>query len=162
MILLQAFLNSVKLPNKQAIFKLNRIGMDITVLYMSILVLLVSIPSLVDRVTATAGASADMQLILLLVYFIIFYYLPLITMVLLLLSLVAYIGTGISRLMKRKIKFPILWKMSAYTTTIPFLLYTIIALIFTVDVMYLWLFLISSLFFIIKIITVYPKRKIRK
>lgn len=162
MILLQAFLNSVKLPNKQAIFKLNRIGMDITVLYMSILVLLVSIPSLVDRVTATAGASADMQLILLLVYFVIFYYLPLITMVLLLLSLVAYIGTGISRLMKRKIKFPILWKMSAYTTTIPFLLYTIIALIFTVDVMYLWLFLISSLFFIIKIITVYPKRKIRK
>lgn len=162
MILLQAFLNSVKLPNKQAIFKLNRIGMDITVLYMSILVLLVSIPSLVDRLTATAGASADMQLILLLVYFVIFYYLPLITMVLLLLSLVAYIGTGISRLMKRKIKFPILWKMSAYTTTIPFLLYTIIALIFTVDVMYLWLFLISSLFFIIKIITVYPKRKIRK
>lgn len=162
MILLQAFLNSVKLPNKQAIFKLNRIGMDITVLYMSILVLLVSIPSLVDRLTATAGASANMQLILLLVYFLIFYYLPLITMVLLLLSLVAYIGTGISRLMKRKIKFPILWKMSAYTTTIPFLLYTIIALIFTVDVMYLWLFLISSLFFIIKIITVYPKRKIRK
>ncbi len=162
MILLQAFLNSVKLPNKQAILKLNRIGMDITVLYMSILVLLVSIPSLAERLTATDGASADMQLILLLVYFFIFYYLPLITMVFLLLSLVAYIGTGISRLLKRKIKFPILWKMSAYTTTIPFLLYTVIALILKVDVMYLWLFLISSLFFITKIITVYPKRKFRK
>ncbi|MBP1949441.1 DUF1189 family protein [Virgibacillus litoralis] len=162
MILLQAFLNSVKLPNKQAMFKLNRIGMDITVLYMSILVLLVSIPSLIDRLTATGGASADMQLFLLFVYFFLFYYLPLIIMVFLLLSLIAYIGTGISRLMRRKIRFPILWKMSAYTATIPFILYTIIALIFKVDVMYLWLFLIYSILFIIKIITIYPKRKIRK
>lgn len=161
MVFLRAFLHSVKLPKKNAMFTLNRIGMDITVMYMFILLLLVSIPSLIDRLTATGGASADMHLLLLLVYFFIFYYLPLTIMVFLLLSLIAYIGTGIARIMRRKVKFPLLWKMSAYTTTIPFIIYTVIALIFPVSDTLLWLFLLYSLLFLIKIITVYPKRKIR-
>ncbi|WP_164670542.1 DUF1189 family protein [Virgibacillus doumboii] len=161
MIFLQVFLKSIKLPNKQAMFKLNRIGMDITLIYMFILMLIVSIPSLVDRLTATSGPSADLHLFLLLVYFFIFYYLPITLMVFAMISLIAYIGTLIAKLLRRKVRFQILWKMTAYTTTIPFLLYTIIALIYPIEATYLWLFLVYSLLFIIKIITVYPKRKKR-
>lgn len=162
MILLRAFLHSIKLPNKKAMFKLNRIGMDTTVVYMFILLLVVSIPSLIDRLTATGGASAEMHISLLFIYFFIFYYLPLAIIIFLLLSFIAYIGKGVSYLLRRKITFSILWKMCAYTTTIPFILYTITALMFPVDDKYLWLFVVYSLLFIVKIITVYPKRKIRK
>lgn len=158
---LQTFLHSIKLPNKKAIFQLNRIGMDITVIYMFILLLLVSVPSLIDRLTATSGPGTGLNSFFLVIYFFIFYYLPLVLIVFLLLSLSAYIGVGIAKLMKRKLRYPILWKMSAYTTTIPFLLYTVTALFFSVSNSFLWLFLVYTLIFLIKIISVYPKRRIR-
>lgn len=159
---LQVFLKSIKLPNKQAMFKLNRVSMDTALLYMFILLFAVSLPSLIDRLTTTSGPSADIPFVLLLVYFFIFYYLPLSIAVFAIISLIAYIGTLIAKLLRRKVKFSILWKMTAYTTTIPFLLYAIIALIYPIDGTYLWLFLVYTLLFIIKIITVYPKRNKRK
>ncbi|MFC4558463.1 DUF1189 family protein [Virgibacillus kekensis] len=161
MIFLRAFIYSIKLPNKNAVFKLNRIGMDITVVYMFILLLVSSLPSLANQLTATSGSGSDMALPLKLVYFFIFYYLPLTVMVFLLLSLLAYAGTFIARMLKRKVRFPLLWKMSAYTSTIPLLVYTILAFVFAIGDTYLWLFMLYSLIFIVKIITVYPKRKIR-
>lgn len=162
MIFLQAFLHSIRLPKKQATFKLNRIGMDITVVYMFILILIVSLPSFLNRLTSADGLGADMPFLINLVYFFMFYYLPLTIMLFLLISLIAYIGTLIAKALNRKIRFAILWKMSAYTTTIPFLLYTIAALIFPVSDSYLWVFVIYSILIIIKIITVYPQRKKRK
>ena len=161
MIFLQAFLHSIKLPSKKAMFQLNRIGMDITVLYMFILLMVVSIPSLIERLTATSGPGTDLNLFFLIIYFFIFYYLPMTLIVFLVLSLIAYIGVGIAKLMKRKLRYAILWKMSAFTTTIPLVLYTIVALIFPVSDSFLWLFFIYTFIFLIKIISVYPKRRIR-
>ncbi|WP_099158995.1 DUF1189 family protein [Virgibacillus ndiopensis] len=158
---LQALSESIKLPNKQAVFRLNRIGMDTTVVYMFILLLLVSIPSLIDRIASSSGPGADMNLLFLLMYFFIFYYLPLTIFVFVMLSAVAYIGTWISQLLHRKVRFALLWKMSAYTTTIPFIIYTIIALIVPIDDNWLWLFLGYTFILLIKIITIYPKKRIR-
>jgi hypothetical protein len=162
MIFLQAFLYSIKLPNKKAMFQLNRIGMDITVIYMFILLLFVSLPSLIERLTATTGPGTGLNVFFRIIYFFIFYYLPMTLIVFLLLSLIAYIAVGMAKLMKRKLRFAILWKMSAYTTTIPFILYTIIALLYPVSDSFLWLFLIYTFLFLIKIISVYPKRRVRK
>ncbi|GAA0608194.1 hypothetical protein GCM10009001_26930 [Virgibacillus siamensis] len=143
-------------------FKLNRIGMDITVVYMFILIFIISLPSFVNRLTSAEGLGADMPFLMHLVYFFMFYYLPLTIMLFLLISLIAYVGTLIAKALNRKIRFSILWKMTAYTTTIPFLVYAIVAMIFPVSDSYIWIFIIYSMLFIIKIITVYPKRKKRK
>ncbi|MBY7145140.1 DUF1189 family protein [Virgibacillus sp. NKC19-3] len=161
MIFLQAFLHSIKLPRKKAIFKLNRIGMDITIIYMFILLLLVSIPSLIEQLTVTEGQSADLNFIFMLIYFFMFYYLPMTIIVFLMLSLIAYIATIIAKGMRRKLHFSILWKMSAYTTTIPFILYSVIALLFPVSDMFLLLSLIYTIVLLIMIISVYPKRKVK-
>ncbi|SFB30050.1 Protein of unknown function [Lentibacillus halodurans] len=162
MIFLRTFLNSIKLPDKQAMFTLNRIGMDITVVYLFILLLLVSIPSFVDQLTSNSGAGADMNLLFLLIYFFIFYYLPLTIIVFLFISLIAFSGTGIAKLLGRKIRFSMLWKLSAYTTTIPFIIYTILAFFFSINHVFAGLFILYSFLFMVKMITVYPKRKIRK
>ncbi|HEX6593333.1 MAG TPA: DUF1189 family protein [Bacillota bacterium] len=161
MIFWKSFLNSMKLPNKQAMFQLNRTGMDITVVYMFILILIVSIPSLADMMTTTSGPTANMNLLFLLIYFFMFYYLPLTIFIFIALSIIAYIGTVIARFMKRKLHFSILWKMSAYTTTIPFLIYTFVAFVFPVSDKFLFLFAIFTFMMLIKIISVYPKRKQR-
>ncbi|GGJ89701.1 hypothetical protein GCM10007063_10450 [Lentibacillus kapialis] len=154
-----AFINSIKLPNRQAIFALNRISMDIAVLYLFILLLIVSAPSLADQLT---DPGTGMHWLLLLIYFFIFYYLPLNMVVLLLVSLMAYIGAGIAKLLKRKIRFSILWKLVVYMTTIPFLLYTIIALFFPIGDVLTGLFILYTFIFMIKVIIAFPKRKRRK
>ncbi|WP_284140646.1 MULTISPECIES: DUF1189 family protein [unclassified Virgibacillus] len=159
MIFWTMFTQSLRLPNKQAVFRLNRTGMDITVFYMFILLGFVSVPTLIDVLTETNGMTANMNILFRLIYFFIFSYLPLTIVIFILLSLLAYIATGIAHLMKRKLKFSILWKMSAYTTTIPFLFYTVAATFFSVHDMIIILFIVYSLVLLIKIISIYPKRK---
>src|SRR5690625_6516761 len=113
MIFLQTFTHSIYLPRKDSMFKHNLTGMDIAVIYIFLLLFFVSIPSLIDRLTATSGPGADLNLFFLIIYFFIFYYLPMTVIVFLLLSLIAYIGTGIAKLMRRKLRFSLLWKMCA-------------------------------------------------
>lgn len=161
MIFLKAFLHSIKLPSKKAVFQLNRIGMDITVVYMFIIMAIVALPALLDRLTESSDPGSDMAFFFLIIYFFMFYYLPLTIIVFVVLSGVAYIYTWITRILKRKVRFSLLWKMGAYTTTIPFLIYAIIALLFSIDDSMLWVFFIYSLFVLLKVIKVYPKRNKR-
>ncbi|MFC2948746.1 hypothetical protein [Virgibacillus sediminis] len=162
MIFLHALVNSLKLPNKKAIFRLNRIGMDITVVYMFILLFLASLPSLADQLTATGGLGDDMNVVFKLIYFFIFYYLPLIVIFFILLSAVAYLGTLAAKMLERKLKFSILWKMSAYTTTIPLLLYTGLSFFLQLADLYLLAATIFTAGLLVRIITVYPRRNVRK
>lgn len=161
MIFLQTFLDSIKLPNKKALFRLNRIGMDIVVIYLAILLFFVSIPSLIEQVSNPSGLGANMSLFFLMIYFFIFYYLPLLIIVFSLLSLTAYLGTGLAKLMKRKLRFAILWKMSAFASTVPFTIYTIIALFFPINDVFLWVSLLYTFNLLIKMVSIYPKRRRR-
>lgn len=157
MIFWQAFLTSLKLPQKKAMFRLNRIGMDVVVVYMFILLLIVSIPALIQQIQDAYLLNVHVEFFFLIIYFFMFYYLPLTIVVFLLLSLIAYIGKGIAHLMQRRLHFSILWKMAAFTTTIPFLLYTIVALIVPISDKILWLALVYALALLVKIISVYPR-----
>lgn len=162
MIFFQAFIHSIKLPNKNAIFKLNRIGMDITVIYMFLLLLLVAVPSFIAQWTGAENLMAEMNFLFFLIYFFIFFYLPLTIIVFLSLSLVAYIAVAVARLMRRKLRFSILWKMSAYATTIPAVLYTVTALFIPVGNFFLILSVLFILIMLLAIISVYPKRRKRR
>src|SRR5699024_12816013 len=81
--------------------------------------------------------------------------------VFLLLSIVAYIRTWISKFLHRKLRFSLLWKMAAYLTTIPFLIYMFLSFFKTVNDQFLWFIFLFSLVFLVKVITVYPKRRKR-
>ncbi|MFA1819659.1 DUF1189 family protein [Virgibacillus oceani] len=162
MIFLQAFIYSIKLPNKNAIFKLNRSGMDITVIYMFILLLFVTVPSFIDQWGGADNLTANMNFLFFIIYFFIFFYLPLTMIVFLFLSILAYIAVKIAQLMGRKLRFSILWKMSAYTTTIPAVLYTAIALFVPVSNFFLLAAMLFIFVMLLAIISVYPKRKKRQ
>lgn len=161
MIFWHVFKESIKLPNKKAMFKLNRIGMDIVVFYMFILLLFVSIPSFIQQITQTNNYINDLNIVFQIIYFFIFFYLPLNVIVFFFISLIAYIGVGITKIMRRKLHFSILWKMTAFTTTVPLIIYTIIALFTPIDIAFLWLFILYTLILLIKMISIYPKRRIR-
>src|SRR5690625_24494 len=86
MIFWRTFLESIKLPQKKALFKLNRTGMDIVVIYMFILLLFVSLPNLLQQIFNKADLSLEIDTFFLIIYFFIFYYLPMVVIVFLVIS----------------------------------------------------------------------------
>jgi hypothetical protein len=158
MVFWQTFLLSIKLPSKQAVFKLNRIAMDTTIFYMFLLLLIVSIPSLVDQLSNTTGIGSEMNIVFQLIYFFMFYYLILTIMVFVMITVLAYIFTWIAKVMHRKLKLQILWKMIAYTATIPFILYAIFAIFFPISDAYLLMTMVYTIIVLTRVIVVYPKR----
>ncbi|SHF97091.1 DUF1189 family protein [Ornithinibacillus halophilus] len=162
MIFWNTFIQSLQLPKKQIVFRLNRTGMDITVIYMFLLLFIASIPSLIDRITTSTGPGSDMNLVFLIIYFFMFYYLPLTIAIFLIITLIAYIGSLVAKLLHRKLKLQVLWKMTAYTSTIPVLIYTVIAFYTPVNNYYILFVAIFITVMLSRIITIYPKRKKRK
>lgn len=154
-----AFTQSLKLPQKQAVFSLNRIGMDIAVVYMFLLLAIASLPALYEQVVANETSSLHVHTFFLLIYFFIFYYLILVLIVFGVLSLIAYIGTLITRAVNRKLRFSILWKMAAFATTLPLILFSIISFFYPLSFLFLAIATIYIFFILVKIILIYPKRK---
>src|SRR5699024_6415986 len=140
MIFWRTFLDSLKIPQKNSVFKLNRIGMDIAVIYMFILLAVVSIPSLIEQIKVNSTSTIHIHTFFLLIFFFIFYYLVLVICIFILISIYAYLGTKIAKATHRRLHFSILWKMVAFSTTLPFIIYTIIALLYPVPNILIWIF----------------------
>ncbi|SET24926.1 Protein of unknown function [Oceanobacillus limi] len=159
MILWRTFLQSLQIPSKKIIFKLNRTGMDTTVFYMFILLFIVSTPSLIDRINENTGFTSEMNIVFLFIYFFIFSYLPLTITIFVGITIISYAMTWIAQLMERKLHLQVLWKMAAYTSTIPFLLYTVFELFYSAPDVLLWFSLVYIVVMLIIIISVYPKKR---
>lgn len=160
MIYYKTFLNSLKLPNKKAMFQLNRTGMDTAIIYIFILILIASVPEFVTRITSPDQVIAHDLIFT--AYFLIFYYVPLAIMTLFALSFVAYVYTLFAKIVERKLRFQIIWKLTAYTTTIPILLITSIAFFVPIPVFLLLPALIWITLLVTLMITSFPKYKKRK
>lgn len=158
MIFLDIVKNSFKLPSKNAMRSLNKIGMDYTVFYMFLLLLVASVPSFLDQLLSPSSGT-EINLFLFIIYFFMFFYLPFVLIIFGLLSLLAYIALIIANIFERKLTFGLLWKLLAYTTTIPFLLYTAIALFYDFSVVYLAFSSTYSLILIIIMILSFPRRR---
>lgn len=158
------FINSIKLPQKQATFTLNRVGMDVIIIYMFIMLAFASIPDLLVQIQTNATSVFYVQLFSLFIFFFIFYYLFLVFIVFASLSVIAYVGGLIARATKRKLRYQVLWKTAACITTIPILLFTVISFFYAIHTH--TLFLVGMLLFhfiiFIRSILLYPKRRMMK
>src|SRR5699024_10706320 len=171
-------------PKKKSVFKLNRISMDIVVVYMFILLALVSLPSLFYQMSNSSELSVKIGSFFYLIYFFIFhylvivvlvfiflfifvyffiffffYYLFIVVLVFIVISIIAYLASLFTKFSGRRLHYSILWKMTAFSTTLPFLVYTILAFFYNISDNFLWLSFLYTAFLLYKIITIYPKRK---
>jgi len=157
--LLSAWQQSLKLPQKKAVFALNRIGMDTTVFYLFILIGIASLPALINQITADDTSGLYVHFFFILIYFFMFNYLISVIIVFILLSIIAYIGLLIARGLKRRLHYSILWKMSAFSTTIPLMLFTIVSFFYELSPVFLTIMIIFSIAMVIRIILIYPRMK---
>lgn len=159
MIFWKTFLNSMQIPKKSSVFNLNRVRMDIAVVYMFILIAIVSIPSLIEQVKTNSTSDIHVHTFFLLIFFFMFHYLVVVIGLFLLISIYAYIGTKVAKLTNRRLHFGLLWKIIAFSTTFPFILYTIITLFVPLSSIVLWIFFIYLILILLKVISIYPSIK---
>lgn len=149
------FVNSLQLPKKQAVFTLNRIGMDAVVFYVLIFIAISAIPSYVSQY----NENEQLSVFIFTIFFFIFHYLVVLIIIFTLISILASILLIITKLSKRKLHYAILWKMTAAATTIPFILFTIIAFFIDIESIFLTISALFILIIVTRIIFIYPRRR---
>lgn len=149
------FVNSLQLPKKQAVFTLNRVGMDVVVFYLFIFIAISSIPSYVHQYID----NEKLSIFIFTIFFFIFHYLVVLIVIFTMISIIAGILKFIASLVKRKLHYSILWKMTASATTIPFILYTIIAFFYDVELIFIIVAAVFILIIVTKTIFIYPRRR---
>lgn len=155
--LIYAFKYSVTLPQKKALFKLNRMSMNITTLYIITLIFLLNIPSQLTMMFGTEISDVPRNSYIIQV--IIVYPFVILFSALVGITLIALTGLLLAKLLKRKLTFQQLWKMSAYAVTSPLLLYYVLDYMGVSNVSVNLLFLLILFFILIKMIIIYPVKK---
>lgn len=157
----KAFKCSLLLPKRDAMFRLNRMGMGGTVSYLFILVFITCVPKGIN--TGLSGQSEfgnPVSPTLFILQFFVFYYLLFAFIMLIGLSILAAIGFGISKAIQRKLTYRQLWKMSAYAVTGPLLIYTLAeSLAIDTGLIQTLLFLLT-IALLFQMIRTFPKRRV--
>ncbi|MDM8101385.1 MULTISPECIES: DUF1189 family protein [Oceanobacillus] len=152
---------SLFLPQKKAMFQINRIGMDQIMIYLFILFMVTSLPELISRLTSWSGLGGEMNIIFQLIYFFMFYYLILSILLLGVISFIAYLGRGIVRLANRKLYYGTLWKLTACSLTIPMLIFTLFSFIWSIPDWFLFIFFIYPVVLLVRMVFLYPQKRFR-
>ncbi|RPF55448.1 DUF1189 family protein [Aquisalibacillus elongatus] len=147
--------NSFQLPHKQALFRLNRMNMRDTLVYINLLFFILFLPDAVNFVLNIIDANGSIPDV---VYIQVIFLYPALTIFITTISVTGL--SGIAYLMRtwlsRKLAFHQLWKMTAFALTVPIIVYLMFKLI-NQDSLIL-VSLAIWLWFIYKMITVYPKK----
>jgi hypothetical protein len=157
--LMIALKNSLLLPKKSAVFRLNRISMRNTLVYMFFLIFLALLPDFVIEMFSSISSSQNSGIEVFILQLIVLYPLFCIFLGIVVISLSASIATAIKSLLKRKLAYQQLWKMTVYALTVPLIIYFIISwLNYNHWSIYLLLFVLHYSI-MTKMILVYPRRK---
>ncbi|WP_188208198.1 DUF1189 family protein [Alkalibacillus aidingensis] len=156
--LLRIFKNSLRLPNKQALFSLNRENMRDTMVYILILIFILCLPDAVRIIYNFMTGESSVPTDVFIVQFTVLYPLMIIFLMVAGVSLHACTAYVIRSLSKRKLAYQQLWKMTSYALTIPILLLITFRML-TIEQTWINLipFIVSHLL-LYKMITVFPKR----
>ncbi|TFB24956.1 DUF1189 domain-containing protein [Filobacillus milosensis] len=149
---------SLQLPKKDALFKLNRINMRDTFVYIIILFLLLFLPDAVQFVLDVKSARGSIPDVVIIQ--VVFLY-PALTIFITTLAITLLAGFAylIKELLKRKLAYHQLWKMSSYALTLPIFFY-LASKILNFDSLYIFLGLfIVFIFIMTSMIQVYPQKK---
>src|SRR5699024_8970338 len=136
--------------------------MVVVVVHLFIFLAIASLPGLVDQLSSN---QVDTNIVInpffRLIFFFIFYCLVILLDVFIGICIIAYLGIFLATQTNRKLQFSLMRKMTAFSTTIPLITFTILSFFIPLSTIFLSFASIFILLIIIKIILIYPKRKAR-
>lgn len=149
---------SLLLPKKKALFELNRVNMRDTLSYTVCLMSLLFLPDIIKMIMNADQVYKGSLYSAYIIQILVFYPFLILFFAVAGISILTFFSTIITKLVKRKLAYHYLWKITSYALTYPVLIYTVLKL-FHIDHVVLNQIPLINLFFITyKIILVYPKR----
>lgn len=153
---LNALKLSLSLPNKKAVFQLNRVKTKDFFLYILFLHILLGLPGAIGMLIEFIS-KGEMDGSFLLAATL--YPFLIVTLGIVGISLLATIGLMIRTITKRRLVYQLLWKMAMYASTTPIVLYMIFDLFGSVNWIFNSLLFGWFLFTFTRMILVYPRMK---
>ncbi|MFT4416125.1 DUF1189 family protein [Fredinandcohnia humi] len=156
--LLSVFLDSLRLPNKAAMKRINRLEMRYTILFLLILLFVVALPIEISLLLDDSYKESDIPQNIYIIQVLLFYPFLMLFLGLTGITVLAGLGVGVSTLIHRHLKFQFLWKMSAFALTKPILIFAVIDLLIGGHWIINLLILIFLFSIIYRMILHYPKK----
>ncbi|HET7628451.1 MAG TPA: DUF1189 family protein [Bacillales bacterium] len=154
------FLDGIRLPQKQAMFRLNRVRMGKTIAYFFLLMILVSLPEAVRFILAPhPELDEEIPLTLFILQFSVYYYLLFVFVGLLAVSVSAGFGKLFSTAAQRKLTYQQIWKVTAFALTGPLLLFTCAQSFGWQSSLLLLLLFLLTLSIVFRIILHFPRKQ---
>lgn len=147
---------SLMAPARRAVFQLNRVKTKQFFSYIFFLLLLVLLPNGIQLVadSVNSGGFAQEYLIILILY-------PSLVILfgILGISLLASLGLFFRWVTKRKLVYPLLWRMTVYALTYPVIIFTILDLLDMTSTLINGLLLVVFVLIFFGMILVYPRAR---
>jgi hypothetical protein len=158
--LFKAFLCSLRLPQKEAMFRLNRMTMGKTVAYLFVFMMAVSITGAVQfSVSPHPSLAGEIPPTLFILQFVSYKYAVCVFVGFVGISLLAWIGHSVGKSFQRKLSYRQIWKISAYAATLPLLLFTLAQALNLQYGAVQWFLFLLALAIVIRLILHFPKRQ---
>ena len=154
--LLISFKNSLLLPRREALFRLNRISMRNTIAYIFTLMFLLYIPEIVSTILERKDLPEGVMPSLYVLQLVVFYPFVILFLGITLVSILAFFALFLKQILRRKLKYQQLWKMTAFTMTLPLIIYTFLRLVGLDNFLLTILLMVIFYYLLYKMIIIYP------
>ena len=151
------FKNSLLLPRNKALFYLNRVSVMETIVYMGCLMFFLFLPYIVKLIVNMEKTVSELPNSIYLFQIIVFYPFFILFFIVGGVSLLAVLSLGMNWLLKRKLTYQHLWKMTAYALTWPLIIYSVLILFEIRQTAVTLLPLVFCYTLLYRMILVYPK-----
>ncbi|MGP4070804.1 DUF1189 family protein [Halobacillus sp. B29] len=154
--------NSVRLPKKEAMFRLNRKGITSTIMYLFILMTVLFLPDMIGTIIRLDSNLTEVSRGLYLVQVFVFY--PMLIIFLILVGVSALAGAALlmTNQLDRKLTYQQLWKMTAYAATMPLVLSILLKNTPVPNGLSALIFFSLFIYIMFRMIIIYPKKKAKR
>ncbi|MFZ0371247.1 MAG: DUF1189 family protein [Halobacillus sp.] len=154
--------NSVRLPKKEAMFRLNRKGITSTIVYLFILMTILFLPDMIGTIIRLDSNLTEVSRGLYLVQVFVFY--PMLIIFLILVGVSALAGAALlmTNQLDRKLTYQQLWKMTAYAATVPLVLSILLKNTPVPNGLSALIFFSLFIYIMFRMIIIYPKKKAKR
>ncbi|WP_251551029.1 DUF1189 family protein [Neobacillus muris] len=157
--IVSSFVNSLMLPSKKAVLKINKLKVSTSVFYFALLILLITLPDLIRLILSYDTQFSDLPRSVFIFQIVVFYPFQSIFIGILGITVAAAAGLLMNKWMQRRIKYALLWKMSLHASTTPLILYALVRNLYSINLVISIVLMLFVLYILYKMIAVYPKPK---
>ncbi|WP_142255402.1 DUF1189 family protein [Bacillus sinesaloumensis] len=122
---MSTFIDSLRLPNKAAMKRLNKLEMRHTILFLLSLLLVIALPIEINLLLDDSYKESEIPQNIYIIQILLFYPFLMLFLGIAGISVLAGIGVGVSKLVHRHLKFQFLWKMCAFALTKPIIIFSV-------------------------------------